>query len=63
MKTYEDLMNEDLTEIFNQEIARELMLEHNPNLTQEKFEEVWAKCQGNPWNAGILYKMLELKND
>lgn len=57
------MMNEQINDILNQEIARELMLEHNPNLTQQKFEEVWSLCQGNPWNAGILYKMLELKNE
>lgn len=56
-------MNEQLNDILNQEIARELMLEHNPNLTEEKFQEVWQLCQNNPWNAGIMYKMLELKND
>jgi len=56
-------MNEQLNEILNQEIARELMLEHNPDLTQEKFEEVWALCQGNPFNAGILYKLLEKMNE
>jgi len=53
-------MNEELNEIFKQEIARELMLEINPELSQEKFEEVWSKCNGNPWNADILYKLLEL---
>lgn len=52
-----------MKEIFNQEIARELMLEINPNLTQEKFEEVYNNCGGNPWNAGIMYKLLEIKNN
>jgi hypothetical protein len=56
-------MNEQPNEILNQEIARELMLEHNPDLTQKKFEEVWALCQGNPFNAGILYNLSELKNE
>lgn len=52
-----------MNDIINQEIARELMLEINPNLTEEKFQYVYSLCKGNPWNAGILYKMLELKNE
>lgn len=56
-------MDEMMREILNQEIARELMLEINPNLTQEKFEEVYNNCGGNPWNAGIMYKLLEIKNN
>jgi hypothetical protein len=51
-------MNEELNEIYNQEIARELMLEHNSYFT----EEVWKLCGDNPWNAGVLYKLLEIKN-
>lgn len=46
----------NIGEIFMEEIARELMLEINPNLTQEKFEQVWSLCDSNPWNAGIIYR-------
>jgi len=51
----------DLSDIFNQEIARELMLEIEPDLTEERFRQVLDLCDGNPWNAGLLYKMTELK--
>ena len=54
-------LNTQIEEIFKEEVARELMLEINPNLTQEKFDEVWKLCNGNPWDAGILYELLESK--
>ena len=53
-------LNENMMDAFNEAIAWELMVKINPDLTQEKFDEVWPKCNGNPWNAPILYKMLEL---
>ncbi len=50
----------DVADIMNQEIVRELMLEINPNLTEEKFLQVWGLCGGNPFNAGLLCKMQEI---
>ena len=50
----------EFEEIFNHELARGILLEINPNITSEEVDEIWERCQGNPWNAGILYKMIEL---
>lgn len=44
------------------EIVRELLLEINPNLSDEKFLEIWKMCHGNPFNAPILYQILEVVN-
>ena len=54
------MMTQQSDDIMNQEIARELMLEINPDLSQQQFERVWSLCNGNPWNAGVLYQILEL---
>lgn len=48
----------NIAEIFMEEIARELILEINPNLTQEIFEKVWSLCDNNPWNAASIYKII-----
>lgn len=52
-------LEQDIDDTFNKEIARELIIEHNPNATDAMVDTVWAACKGNPWNAGILYVMLE----
>jgi hypothetical protein len=58
-----ELNEEQLKLILIREIARELVLEHNPELTEDKFEQVWSLCKGNPWNAGIVYQLLELNEE
>jgi hypothetical protein len=57
------LNEEQLEYSLIREIARELVLEHNPELTEDKFEQIWSLCKGNPWNAGIVYQLLEFKNE
>lgn len=52
-------MNE-LNEIMNQEIARELILEINPQLTDDEFDNFWPMCKGKPFDAPILYKIKTL---
>lgn len=52
----------NFVEILNQEIARELILEINPLLTEEQFDVLWPLCKGNPWDAPIIYKLTEMKN-
>lgn len=51
------------SDLLNQEIARELMLQINPNLSQEQFEKVYNLCGNNPWNAPILYKLLDMLSE
>ena len=52
-------MNEELNEILNQEIVRETLLEVNPNTDDTLVEQIWLKCNGNPWNAVPLYNILK----
>jgi hypothetical protein len=52
-----DGIEEELEEILGEEIARELLKELDPDISTERVEEVWAKCDGNPWNAKIIYSI------
>ena len=56
-------MEEVLGHILNFEIALELLKEQNPNITDEEAEEIYAKCNGNPYNAPILYQLIKLANE
>ena len=47
-------MEEVLQHILNFEIALELLKEQNPNISDEEAEEIYAKCNGNPYNAPVL---------
>ena len=49
-----------LNDIFKEEIARELLLEKDPNLTETTFDMIWGLCQGNAWNAPALYEILKV---
>jgi hypothetical protein len=51
-------MNE-LNNIFQQEIARELLLEKDANLSDTTFDMIWSMCQGNAWNCPILYEIMK----
>lgn len=53
--------NTTMDDILNLEIARELLVEVNPNITDAEVDEIWSKCNGSPWNAQILYKLINLK--
>lgn len=48
-----------LEEIFNQEIVRESLREINPEVDDALVEKIWTLCEGNPWNAVPLYKILK----
>ena len=48
-----------LEEIFNQEIVRESLREINPDVDDALVEKIWPLCEGNPWNAVPLYKILK----
>ena len=57
-------MEEVLGHILNFEIALELLKEQNPNISDEEAEEIYAKCNGNPYNAPLLYQLIKLvKNE
>jgi hypothetical protein len=51
---------QDLDSIFNLELARELLLAENPLITDEEVDSIWAKCNNNPWDAPVLYKILRI---
>lgn len=57
-KETKESLGKDLEETFNKEIARELMLEVNPSVTDADVEFVYSACRPNPWDAGVLYSLL-----
>lgn len=52
------MIEDELQEIFNNEIARELMTEANPDVNDADIEYIYSNCEGNPWNAVILYFLI-----
>lgn len=55
-------MSVNLENVFNLEVARELLREINESISDETVNEIWTLCNGNPWDAPILYKIIEIKN-
>lgn len=55
-------LNQEIQEIFNYEIARELLIEVAPNINEEQIKKIWSACGGNPWNAVPIYSILEAAN-
>ncbi len=53
-------MEEVLQHILNFEIALELLREQNPSITDAEAEEIYAKCNGNPFNAPVIYQLINL---
>ena len=53
-------MVDELNETFNIEIVRELLVEIKPDITSEQVNNIWKECEGNPWNAFVLYHLMEL---
>jgi hypothetical protein len=51
---------EELQTIFNFQIALELLRAIEPNIDEPKVWSIFNKCGGNPFNAPILYKLLEM---
>lgn len=59
-----DISDEDLEEMFNIEIVREILREKVGDVVDTDstiVNDMWDKCGGNPWNAGILYDLEKLK--
>lgn len=54
--------NNTIMDSFNFEIVRELLLEIDDEITTEEIHKIYDLCQGNPWNAGILYQILRGNN-
>ena len=54
-------MENIVEEAFNTAIVEELLREIEPSVTEEKIQEIWKLCRGNPWNATLLYQILKLK--
>ena len=52
---------DDLNNVVNQEIARELLLEIDPNLTDTMFDCVWSAAQGNPWDCAVIFEIMKAK--
>lgn len=50
----------DLNDILQQEIARELLLEKDPDLSDNLFDVIWSASKGNPWDCPVLYDMLKV---
>jgi hypothetical protein len=53
-------MNERINDIFQQEIARELLLEKDPELPDTTFDYIWSISKGNPWNCPVLYDIMKI---
>lgn len=51
----------NLEDTLNIEIVRELLREQNVDSSDEHVAYVWSKCDGNPWNAFIMHKLLAMK--
>ena len=58
---YNHISENTMDDILNLEIARELLLQENPLISDEEVDKIWESCDGNPWNAPILYKLINLK--
>lgn len=49
----------DLNDILNQEIARELLLQEDPNLDDVTFAYIWSLCKGIPYDCPIVFNILK----
>lgn len=56
-------VEEELATVLNFNIAKELLKQINPNLSDGEILDIFEKCQGNPFNAPILYQLLKNEND
>ena len=48
---------EELSDILNKEILRELMMETDPEVTDEEVDKYFDMSNKNPWDAELLYKI------
>lgn len=56
-------VEEELATVLNFNIAKELLKQINNNLSDGEILDIFEKCQGNPFNAPILYQLLKNEND
>ena len=54
------MIEDVLEDTFNLEIARELILAEDSNADNDTVERIWSMCNGNPWNAPVLYNILKV---
>jgi|JI10StandDraft_1071094.scaffolds.fasta_scaffold42464_2 hypothetical protein len=52
-----DKQSDDTT---NVGIVRELLLEVNPQISDETVIRIWDLCNGNPWCAKVTYNIVQL---
>lgn len=57
------MLEENVPDIINLEIARELLLELNPKMSDEEISKIYSMCQGNPWNAPVLYSIIKVRDN
>ena len=51
-------MNEkELGDILNKEILRELMMETDPEVTEEEVDKYFDMSNKNPWDGKLLYEI------
>ena len=48
---------EELSDIFNKEILRELMMETDPEVTDEEVDKYFDMSNKNPWDGKLLYEI------
>jgi hypothetical protein len=51
----------ELSVEFKISIIEEMLKEITPTISKEEIQEIWLRCDRNPWNAGVLYTLLKLK--
>lgn len=57
-----DQLEQELGETLAREIVREILREKVGNIVDADstmINDMWDKCGGNPWNAGILYDLFQ----
>jgi hypothetical protein len=55
-------LEDEIVNIFNREIARELLLELDPDTNDALVDKLLA-ISPNPWDVQILYAMLKIKQE
>lgn len=51
-----------MLDTLNLEIAKELLTQVNPSITDKEISAIYSKCNHNPWNAPILYSIMQAAN-
>lgn len=47
-----------IEEIFNEELARELLKENHPEIDEALLEDALIRSKGNGWDAAIVYELI-----